>query len=71
VIFQGVVECTINSHRAARIVRHCARDTAAGGLVHFVDSTHVNGPAPIGVGFLHHVAVAIVGKLRGLPADGD
>jgi len=68
-IFQGVVQCTINSHRAARIIRHGARHTAAGGFVHFVDSTHVEGFAPIGLGFLDEVPVAVVKELGGLPAD--
>jgi hypothetical protein len=50
---------------------HRARYRAAGGFVHFVDSTHVDGLAIIWLHFLHQVAIAIVDELGGLTSQCD
>ena len=42
---------------------------AAGSFVHFIESTHVDGLAPIGFDLLHYVAVGIINECGGLPAD--
>ena len=50
---------------------NCPCHNARGGFIHFVDSTHVNGLAPIGFDLLDYVAIAIVEKLGGLPAQSQ
>ena len=67
-VFEHVVECTIDAHGSTGIIHGCFCDRATGGFVHFVDSTHVEGFAPIGFSFLDEVTVAVVKELGGLPA---
>ena len=72
VVFEDVVEgvasaSDIDPHRSSNgIVHDGSGDAAAGGLVHFVNSTYVNGLAPIGFCFLRQVAIttARFGRLR-------
>jgi len=72
VVFEYVIQCAVDTHRACnRVIGYCARYTAARSFVHFVDSTHVNGFAVIGLDFLHQIAIAIIDKLRRLSTDGD
>ena len=58
-VFEGVVQRAVDPHGTCNgIVRDGTGYCAAGGFVHFVDSTHVDGLAAIRLGFLHEIAVA-------------
>ena len=71
-VFEIVVERAIDAHGArSGVVGHCARDGAAGGLIYFVDSTHVNGLAVIWLDLFHEIAIAIIDKLCGLSTHRD
>ena len=49
---------------ACRIVGDRSGDTAAGSLVYFVESTHVDGLAAIRFDLFHQIAVAIIQETR-------
>ena len=62
-ILEHVVECTPHSHGPrSGIIGLGAGHCAAGVLVHFIDSTHVDRLAVIGLDLLHQVPVAIVNE---------
>ena len=48
------------------VIRDSSRHTAARGLIYFIDSTHVNGLAIIGIDLFHEVAIVIVDELHRL-----
>ena len=71
-IFQHIVECTIDSHRSADGVVRCrACYRSAGVFVDFVESTHVDCPAVVGIDLFDEIAVAVVEELRGLTVHCD
>ena len=59
-ILEHIVQCTTDSHRARDgIVGLGARDRATRTLVHFINSTHIQGLASARVDLLDQVAIAI------------
>ena len=63
----------VDSHSAASgVVRDSARDRAASGLVHFVDSAcRVNGLRPTWIRLLDQSPIAIIKELRSLAVDAS
>ena len=71
-IFEHVVECTIDSHRSAGGVVRCrACYRSAGVFVDFVESTHVKGFAIVRINFLDEISIAIVNELCCLTVHCD
>ena len=70
VSFPGCYMDSVEARGCRGIVGHRGCYRAAGGFVHFVDSTHVNRLAIIRFDLLHQVSIAIIHELRRLPTDG-
>ena len=69
-VFESIVERAVDSHCTCDgVVSHCALNTSARGFVHFIDSTHINGLASVGLDLLHEIAIAIIDELGGLSTD--
>ena len=74
-VFEGVVERAVDSHRARGwVVGHGASHRATRGFVHFVDSTYVNGLAIIRLDFLDEIAIPVIderGRLQQKANSGN
>ncbi len=70
-VLERVIQDALDPHGACGgIVFDRARHRAAGVLVHFVDSAHVQCPAAVRLDLFDEIPIAVIDELRGLPAHG-